>query len=288
MFEAFRIRARLTPAERSAFDEKVIAGTFTPADLLAQLNNQIELARAGKRSAQSLKQAIILCCVFAALSGVPGLILDPSWLALPAGLIVLAVAFALARRRLSRFHISASVPATAFPFLTVLKHDLNPNEPIRVHIGLSPPMAAAKRTRVSAPYVINAYHKVVDTTYVDAWFEGEARLTDGSRVRWSVTDELRVSVRLKRKTRGRTKRKMGYYKTSQIEVSVSLPVKLYRVDTVPSTAGQKVVVRNDDRRCTINVKRAVKLKSLDPLAPRQLLDSVAVAFRAAKPARGVA
>jgi len=287
MFEAYRTRARLTSAERQVYDEKIIDGSFAPADLLAHISTQVELARAGQLSARALKQATIMCCVFAPLLAVLGL-LDPRWLALPAALIVLAVLLGLARRQLKRFELPGQVPATAFPFIIALKHDLAPTEPVRVRLELSQPTAAAKRLGVSEPYKLKAYYKVVDTTYEDPWFEGEARLTDGCHLRWSVTDELRMSVRKKRKSRGRTKQKTCWYKTSQIEVHVSFPAKRYSVEAVPELSGQKVSVRQNDKRWTVAVKRTLKRKSFEPLKPRQLLDAVGVAFRAAKPTRRVA
>lgn len=287
MFEAFRARARLTATDRQAFDNKILAGAFPANEVLRQLNTQIELARAGERTSQSLKQGAILCCVFAAVAFIPALILAPIWLALPAALIALALVLALARKLLGRFVTPPQVAGTAFPFMTVLKHDLLASELVSVRIDLAGPTAATKRTKVSEPYRIWSY-KVVDTTYLDPWFEGAARLADGSELRWNVTDELRVSVRRKSKSRGRTKIKYCHYKTSQIEVSVSFPTKLYRVDAVPDVARQKVSMKQTDKRCTLTVKRISKRKSLEPLEPRQLLDAIAVAFRAAKPVRGAA
>lgn len=288
MFEAYRARSRLTPAERQVYDAKIIEGSFSPADLLAHIRTQVDVARAGQRSTRAFKQAIIMCWVFAPLLAVLGLMLGPRWLALPGALIVLAVLLGLVRRQLKCFELPGQVPATAFPFIIALKHDLAATEPVRVRLDLSPPTAAAKGLGVSAPYKLKAYYKVVDTTYEDPWFEGEARLTDGCHLRWKVTDELRMSVRKKHKSRGRTKQKTCWYKTSQIEVHVSFPVKRYHVEAVPEVSGQKVSVRQNDKRWTVAVKRTLKRKSLEPLKPRQLLDAVGVAFRAAKPTRRVA
>lgn len=284
MFEAYRVRSRLTPAERRASDEQLIEGAFSPADLLALIGTLVELARAGQQSARALKQAIITCCVFAPLLAVLGLALGSRWLALPAALLVLAVLLGLVRWHVKRFELPGQVPATAFPFLLALKHDLTGNESVRVRLDLSQPTAAAKRLGVSEPYELKFYYKVVDTTYEDPWFEGDARLTDGCHLRWHVTDELRMSVRKKRKSRGRTKQKTCWYRTSQIEVHVSFPAKRYRVESVPEVSGQKVSVRQNERRWMIAVKR----KYLDSLKPRQLLDVVGIAFRVAKPTRRVA
>jgi hypothetical protein len=47
-------------------------------------------------------------------------------------------------------------------------------------------------------------------------------------------------------------------------------------------------MKQSDRRSTLTVKRVAKVKSQNPLAPRQLLDAIAVAFRAARPVQGAA
>jgi hypothetical protein len=287
MFEAFRARARLSPSDRSVFDTKLIEGTFSAADLLSQLDTQLELARLRRRSAESLNQTIVLCWVFAALTLVLGFLLGPVWLLLPASMVFCALVLALVRWRLRRFMLPAQPSATAFPFLTALKHDLADSAMLRVRLDLSSPIAKTKREHVSEPYTKNFY-RAVDTTYRDAWFEGEARLADGCQLCWSVTDLLRVHVRTKQRRSGRTKSKTRYFKASHIEISVSFPTKLYRVQEVPAVARQKVSMRQGEKRCTLTVKRVVKRRSADPLEPRQLLDTVAVAFRAARPVRGAA
>jgi hypothetical protein len=288
MFPAFHARARLTPLDREAWNQKLLEGSFSTRDLSEHIQAQIEVAREGQRTSQALKQTIVCLYVFAPLLAILALLLGSTWLALPATLIVAAIALQLIRRYVRRFEISGQVSATAYPFITVLKHDVSASEPVRVRLVLSKILDPSKRTEVLGPYKFKAYHKIVDTTYADTWFEGEARLTDGSRLRWSVTDELKVSVRKKHNRRGKTKRKTRYYKRSRIEVRVTLPVKRYRMREVMELPGQTVSVRRDERHWTVNVSRAIKYKSVAPLKPRQLLDAIAVAFRAARPVSEVA
>lgn len=288
MLEAFSARGRLSPFEQHVFANKLLDGSFRPNELLRLLSSQVEVVRAGKRSSQALKQAILVLCVFAAMILLPVLLLDQRWLPVPATLVAVAMVLGSVRRYLRRFAMSAQTVATAYPFLTVLKHDVSPDEPMRVRIEFSEGITRAKRQEVRAPYQFERYHKVVDTIYSDPWFEGDARLTDGTLLHWRVNDELRVSDRHKRNSRGKHKRKMRHYKTSHIEISMSFPKKLYRIAQVPELAGYKVSLREKDARSMLTVKRVIKMKSIEPVDPRRILDVIAFAYRAAKPVRGAA
>jgi hypothetical protein len=125
----------------------------------------------------------------------------------------------------------------------------------------------------------------VDTLFADAWFEGSARLADGAVLRWRIRDDVRESKRTKRNPRGKYKTKTLHYKRSQIRVTVSLPVKSYAVSEVPSVPGQEVEVQRGVKRCTIKLSRKLKIKSLDPIDPRFLIDAIATAYRSVSPMR---
>jgi uncharacterized membrane protein YkoI len=101
-----------------------------------------------------------------------------------------------------------------------------------------------------------------------------AVFVDGTKVRWSVTDEVRERRKTKKNARGKYKTKTKYRKKTDIEVEVGLLKKAYAVTA--EAAGE---VSIDDKRTKVRLEREIRSDSLEPLDPKALIDVVADVYR---------
>jgi hypothetical protein len=158
-----------------------------------------------------------------------------------------------------------------------------------VRIDLRDALHASKKKRTGNPYADGAYHKVIDTTYLDPWFHGKAVLADGSRLMWTVSDMIVKSSRTKRTARNKLKTKTRHIKRSQVAIALAVPNKVYGVARGPAQEGSKLAVAAGPKRSTIKLVRKLKTRSLDPVDPALLIDAVSGAYRQiTAPARGAA
>jgi hypothetical protein len=284
MFKAFLALNRLSRAEREAIDAKEVSGSYPASMLLDKLRALSEFDRLADhwraRAMIALPLMIFALIVLGILTAAGG-----HWMLVPAGVlfvVCLVVGFGLFE--LHHLDISNNVRGVALPFLAIVKQDVEPAQRIRVRVDLTSPTAKRKQIETLPTYARGAYHKVVDTLFADPWFEGSARFADGTVLRWRVQDEVRQSQRTKRNARGKDKTKTRHYKRSEISVVVSLPTKRYTVSDLDAP-GQTVAIQRGPRRCTIKFKRKVKVKSLEPIDPRLLIDTISMAYRSATPVR---
>ena len=176
-----------------------------------------------------------------------------------------------------RIDLSNNFRDFALPVLTVFREDFDGAKPVRLKLNLDPPTAASKKTAESAPYKHGVYHKVIDTTYVDPWMSASAVLVDGTKVSWSVTDEVRERKKTKKNARGKYKSKTKYRKKTDLEVEVALLKKTYAMN--PVSDGE---VSSDEKRNKVKLEREIRSESLDPLDPKALIDLVADVYRSTR------
>lgn len=201
-----------------------------------------------------------------------------SYLVLAALIAVLVGAFVLWRWT-KHIDLSNNFRQFVLPVLTVLREDFAPGEPVHVHLDLSEPTDAKKKTGQLPPYASGAYHKVIESTYVDRWMTADATLADGSKLSWSIEDSIRERKKTKRNARGKYKTKTKYTKKSDIDVELGLRKKLYDVSR---PAGAEI--EDDEKRNTVKHSRKIKSPSLDPLDPRALIDLLTEVYRNTSPA----
>ena len=181
---------------------------------------------------------------------------------------------------LRRLDVSNNLRSFALPVLALFREDIDPKTPVRLRLDLGKPTHSSKKTDESAPYKQGIYHKIVDTTYVDPWMTAEAVLTDGTKLRWSVTDRIRERRKSKRNSRGKYKVKTKYRKVTDIDVQLAL-----RTRTWALAAPAHAEVTSDGRRSKVDLQRSVTSDSLDPVDPRVLIDAITSVYRAARPAK---
>lgn len=173
-----------------------------------------------------------------------------------------------------RIDLSNNFREFALPVLTVFREDFDAAKPIHLRMNLDPPTAASKLASESAPYKRGAYYKIVDKMFVDKWMTASAMLVDGTKLSWSVTDNVRERTKKKKTPRGKYKTKTKFKKKTEMEVELALRKKAHAFTS--AVEGQ---VAGDDKRHKLHVEREVTTESLDPLTPRALIDVVAEVYR---------
>lgn len=175
---------------------------------------------------------------------------------------------------LRRVDISNNFRSFSLPVLTLMREDFDAAKPVKLRMNLDPPTASSKKTAESAPYKLGAYHKIIDTTYVDPWMSVSAVLVDGTKLSWDVTDEVRERKKTKKNPRGKYKTKTKYRKKTDIEVEMGLLKKNYSMTPSVDSA-----LTSDAKRHKVSLEREVRSDSLDPIDPRVLIDVVANVYR---------
>jgi hypothetical protein len=285
MFAAFRALNQLSNAEREAIDAKVVAGAYPMAVLLEKLRALSEFDRLSDKFRGKMLFVLPLL-IFAFVASLFALSFT-KWMFLLASILLLTCGvLGVATFKLHKLDISNNVRGVALPFLAIVKQDVPAAQRIQVRLDLALPTDPRKQVETLPEYSRGRYYKIIDTLFADPWFEGTARLADGTLLRWMIEDQVRESKRTKRNRRGKYKTKTRHYKRSEISVVVSLPSKRYVVRELDAP-GQSVEIQRGPKRCTIKLKRKLKLKSLEPIDPRLLIDAIALAYRSATPAGSV-
>jgi hypothetical protein len=175
--------------------------------------------------------------------------------------------------------MSNNVREFVLPVLTVFREDIDPARPVHLKIDLRSPTDAKKKTGESAPFKKGAYHKIIDTMYLDEWMTASAYLIDGTKVSWKIADTIRERKKTKRNARGKYKTKTKYKKKTDLEVEVALRKKTY--DLAGKQSGE---LTSDDRRNTVHMETKLRSDSLNPVSPRVLIDLVTSVYRKTRPA----
>lgn len=179
-----------------------------------------------------------------------------------------------------RVDLSNNLREFVLPVLTLFREDIDPRHPFHMKLDLRSPLSKAKKTGESAPYKRGAYHKIIDSTYVDHWMTAEGVLVEGTRLWWSITDSIRERKKTKKNPRGKYKTKTKYTKKTKIEVEVGLQKSSYELQ---GNAGDKV--KAGDKRNAVQIARRQRADSLDALPPRALIDIITGVYQHARRVR---
>jgi hypothetical protein len=282
MFQALKAFRSLSPDQKVLLETKQLSGEFEPRrliDLLRPIATYDRLSDKARMPMGCSSGAFFLLSFVLLI-----FTMNEIWLAAPFLVLALgaAVFLLVAVLRLRKLDLSNNFRQVAMPLFAVLEEDMEPGATMNVRLDLSSPTAKAKKTGTGKPYERGIYHKVVDTTYADPWFGGGTRLVDGSLLQWDVTDEVVESKRTK--TGRKTKTKTKYEKRTTISVTVALPHKEYAVTSLPADEGEKVKVRESEKRTTFHLAKRVKTKSLDPIDPQEIFDIISEAYKRVRPA----
>lgn len=274
--------SELTEEQKRILRNKKLEANRPPAALLELLGPLADYDRDADRARSRLGWTAIVFCLVTVAAAFGALQLGFSIASIVALALLAAAAITaiVLWSRLISLDLSNNLRAFALPVLALLSEDMEPSEAVRIRLDLSSCTAKEKLTSKSEPYRSGAYHKVVDTFYLDPWMEGEAVLADGSRLSWSVTDRIREQNKTKRNPRGKIKTKKKHTKKSVMNVRVELPGGSYEV-AAPGQADVNV----GSKRNVFKLSDTVKSSSLEPISPWAFVDLVAGAYGRVAPIR---
>ncbi len=282
--ETFRLLRKLSPAQRALLNAKRVEGDFTPVELLELLRPLAEFDGMNDRARGKTIWIAVLLVIGAILTGVFSDALSTAIvIVLLASMLVPMLALIAVEVQLNRLDVSNNLRRIALPFLAVLREDMTRDTPLQTRIDLTPAISKGKKQHSGAPYQRGPY-KVVDTLFRDPWFGGNARLADGSRLRWEVVDDVTISRRTKRNPRGKTKTKLRHFKRTALHATVGLPHANYSVGEIPGSVDTRVATHGDERRTAVKMSRTLKARDNEPFDVGELIDLVSTAYRQVAPA----
>jgi hypothetical protein len=283
MFEALKTLRSLSPEQKALLESKRLEGEYAPAALIELLKPIARYDRLSDKARMPMGCSTAALFVLAFVLLIVAANVSLFLLVLPVAALGGGIYLLVTVLKLKKLDLSNNFRQVAMPLFAVLREDMEPDATMNVRLDLSPPTAKGKKTGTGKPYERGIYHKCVDTNFVDAWFGGGARLADGSLLQWDVTDEVVESQCTKRTSR-KTKTKTKYRKLTTIAVDVSLPKKEYSVAALPADAGEKVKVKDGEKRTALHLEKKVKTKAIDPFDPKELFDTISEAYRRVRPA----
>ena len=258
----------MTPEQQQIAAAKRL-GVNRPVDevlALARALLDFDTAMAGKRKSAGCSIGIAIVVVIGGFitSG-----MYPFGWVLPILGIVAAIVCIVLFVRFKSQDLSDNLRTAAVPFLTLLREDMNPSDPVHVDIDLRPYAIAEKKKNESEPYKKGAYYKIIDKLYVDPWFGGGAVLADGTKVKWNVVEHVMEHHKTKRTSRGKIKSKTKIARKTVAVVTLAFPNKEYAVD------GD---AQRDEKRATLTLARKLKSKEKDSPAFQMLVDLIAEGY----------
>lgn len=216
--------------------------------------------------------AIVGAVLFAAFGGVvPRIIRLPIALALLVYGVLTLIFFFWAKR----IDISDYLRGFVVPLLSLFREDIDRGQPVHLKMDLRAPAIDEKRQSVGKPYAVGAYHKIIDTVYLDPWLETDAVLADGSRLHWAITDTIVKHSKTKKTASGKYKTKTKYTRKSDIDVDLTLKKKMYSF----ASGVEDTKVKEGERSTTVKVSHTLKTKDLNPLPVRVMVDAMAGVYR---------
>lgn len=288
MITTLKALKSLTKEQRAILDKQRVDGEFTPRALLDTLRALAEFDHLSDTARMRIGGWIVLCVIGTIVGFIVGINGVGLALLVPLVAIPTAIYLGITLRKLSKLDLSNNFRMVAMPFFGILNQDMKPGDKLSLKLDLSSATAKTKAKGASAPYQRGAYHKVIDTRYSDPWFEGTARLADGTVLSWNVSDDITVSSRTKRTSRGKLKMKSASRKLTTVSVGVGLPADTYAIGTGPIPEGEKFKLVEGEKRNTINLAKKIKTKSAEPMPARELIDLVGEAYMRAKPGSAAA
>ncbi|MCU1230340.1 MAG: hypothetical protein JWO97_3224 [Acidobacteria bacterium] len=273
---------KLSDEQKSILAAKSVKLNRPADELLALLKPiaafDVAAAPARKQAGCSLA-ALIVLSVVVAIYGVnqEGNLRFVS-LGLAGALLVGAIISGTTWRKLQAADVSDNLSKIVIPFLTILREDVAPAEPVALDIDLTAGDAKKKLTQTINPKT-KGYPKLVTTVYLDPWFEGSAVFADGTQLKWKVVDRLRVTKKTKKNPRGKIKMKTKTKVRSDVRVTMAFPTKHYapKHNAVPG-----------EKRHEVKLAKRTKGAAETPQGFPMLIDLIADGYRKVNAQKGAA
>lgn len=277
--QAWKMYRSLNPEQKAILKQKQLEVNRSPEELLALLKPLAACDAVANKAATRFGCTLAVMILLTIVAGIvfANIGMGPVALIVFLAIVAADVAMGFFVVWLRRIDVSDNLRSFVMPVLALFREDIDPRSPVHLRLDLSKPCASEKKTGQGEPYKHGAYHKIIDSAYVDPWMSAEAVLVDGTKLSWSVTDRIRERKKTKRNARGKYKTKTKYTKKTDLEVQLALRTKTYALESA--------AVTNDGKRSKVEVQRSIRTDSLDPIDPRALIDAITDVYRAARPAR---
>ena len=288
LIETYRAYRALSPEQRRILKEKRIEGERTPAEwvtLLAGLAAYDRQADAVRTRAAVLMVVAPLLVFFASLFGSLALGYEDLAFLGALGLALLVavplVAVFLATRSAD---LANQLREVAIPLVALIGDDLGSDGTLRLGLDLRGGAVKAKLREERPPFNERG-RSIRERVFLDPWMTGTAALNDGSRLRWSLTDEVRERRISRRNARGKTKTKTKYRIRSLAEVALDLPVALYRLRAGATASAAGIRASSEGKWLKLRGRQCTRQKDLEPRsAPlKDVLRSITGLYALAEP-----
>ena len=280
----------LNPAQKQILREKQLELTMPPDAWIRFLQEVSDFDRHGDSTrkffgwtAILLMVALLVCAFIVSAEGLqqvdPGLLFGTLFL----GLIVCTIIWAVLRGQ----DLHNNMRSFVLPLFTVLREEMDPKDKLTLEADFRGAECNDKLDDERS-YSPNSWSKVKESTYVDPWLVGKARLADGSTLEWQIEDRLRKRRIRKRSSSGKTKFKTKYKVKRRLSLRLGLQNKRYHVaDTTAKTApDDRMEVRRGETRTTFQMKRTVVTDEPGSvLAIHEFLDPLTDAYNRAQPVK---
>jgi hypothetical protein len=272
----------LGPEEKQLLKDKVVSMNRPIDELLKAFRAIGEYDRQADKARGQFGCGGALLIVLSIPLAIVAVNISPLLFILPVVAIAAAVWLITTWKKMAGLDLSNNLRDFVVPVLTIFREEVDTAEPMQVKLDLRPATCPEKKKSEQQLPVTKPVTKMVESTFLDEWFQAEARLATGGRVRWNIADEIRERSRTKRNPRGKYKTKVKYRKRTDIDVALSLLKQDWVIDSTPAP---DVKIGGDEKKSVIRVSRVVETDSLAAIEPAAFLDVVGAAYRRAKPAQ---
>lgn len=219
----------LSPAERDFVEHPRLDGSASPDEWLARLAGVVRydgfvnrvLARLMGWGIGGIGLGVALFIVGGFLSG------PAPHLTVPVGLLAIAAAlFGVAsfvyRYMWSKVDVPDVLAETVLPLLSLMAMELPDGDPVQLTLDLRGSELDEKKHDYTETGSWSSLPHHKNTFYLDPWLQLDATLVDGSRMRVSIRDVLRVRKTTKRSQSGKRKMKTKHKVKRRIRARLSV------------------------------------------------------------------
>ena len=248
----------LSSEQKSFVKAKTLEGDSTPDEWLSFFAKVAEFDAYVDTGRKSLKFGCVATVIMFAAGIFLAAFVGPILLLLA---VLCAILLGLTAYVQSRVDLPNNFRELAFPLVSILKEEMEPNEQLFLKLDLRGKKLAEKENVAARNHTARGD----DRFYEDPWMAGRAMLADGSRLELNVVDYVRERKRTRRSASGKTKTKTKHKIKTVIEARLSLRNKDYAAiqAATPDAKTDRTDIKTGESRNTIILKRVIVSTDLE-------------------------
>ena len=262
---------RLTTTQKRFLKRKRISARYTPEQWLRLLGDLAEYDRHG----DTVRRICGLGAIAGLITSVLLLFFSPlliEGLGIPEGMAIFLGGFAAvitaacgtAYFLLKGKDLPNNLRDFVFPLIKILREDAKPGTPLQMTLDLRGGLQKNKlKNEDKQTQGLFSYPKIRDRFYTDPWFQGSARLADGSSLKWCVVDQIRARRITKKTSRGKIKVKYKHKIRRNLDVALGLHRQDYKPGQGHTPSDAKMSVKVGDKRNLLRLKRVFESRRAD-------------------------